>query len=288
MDGKNTPLHNGLYVIATPIGNLEDITLRAIRILKQVDMIAAEDTRKTRRLLAHHGIKGRLSSYHEHNEAERTAGLIEKLKQGMSIALVSNAGTPTVSDPGYPLIKAALAKDIQVIPVPGASAAITALSAAGMPTDAFVFMGFLSKKQAKRTKQIMGLAKEKKTLIFYESPKRIISLLKEMMDRLGDRHGVLSREMTKRHEEFVRGPLSSIIGQLKDRPAVKGEITLLVSGAGQDMNDALGRMKKELESLIAKNRKPLSEIVKTMANKYGLSKNKTYKEALDMKKKLSK
>ena len=284
MDVNKSSLGQGnLYIIATPIGNMEDITLRALRILKHVDIIAAEDTRKTRRLLAYHGIKGRFISYYEHNEAERTTGLINKIKQGMSIALVSNAGTPAVSDPGYPLIQAAVSNDIQVIPIPGVSAAIAALSAAGLPTDAFVFVGFLSKKQMKRSKQLMELTQEKRTLIFYESPKRIKNLLQDLIQAMGDRHSVLSREMTKRHEEFIRGPLSDILHQLKDRPTIKGEITLLVSGAETATDDSLEKMKIELEHHILEKQNPLSEIVKTMAKKYGISKNKTYKEALEIK-----
>jgi 16S rRNA (cytidine1402-2'-O)-methyltransferase len=219
-----------LYIVATPIGNQEDITLRALRVLQNVDIIAAEDTRKTRRFLSHHNIKGRLISYHEHNEPNRTESLIGKLMAGASVALVSNAGTPTVSDPGYPLVKAAVENRIPVVPVPGASAAITALSAAGLPTDSFVFLGFLAKKKAKRLKQLYELATEKRTLIIYESPKRIVSLLDELSRYMKERYVVLSREMTKRHEEFLRGTPAAVRDRLSSRPKVKGEITLLVAG----------------------------------------------------------
>ena len=196
-----------LYVVATPIGNKDDITLRALRVLGEVDFVAAEDTRHTGRFLAHHKIKSRLISYHEHNEAERTPDLIKKLMDGSSIAVVSNAGTPSVSDPGYRLVKTAIDSGIMVIPIPGVSATITALSAAGLPIDSFIFMGFPARKKGKRLKQLSGLANENKTIVFYESPRRILNLIEEIIIIMGDRYGVLSREMTKLHEEFLRGNL---------------------------------------------------------------------------------
>jgi 16S rRNA (cytidine1402-2'-O)-methyltransferase len=208
-----------LYVVATPIGNRDDITIRALNILGRVDLVAAENTRHTGRLLAHHNIKGNLISYHEHNEVKRTPELIHRLKTGSSVALVSNAGTPSVSDPGYRLVKEAIANNIKVIPVPGVSAAVTALSAAGLPTYSFIFVGFPAKKKAKRLKQLKELASEIRTIIFYESPKRILTFLEEIIDAMGDRYGVLSREMTKLHEEFLRGFLSEIHYILNARPA---------------------------------------------------------------------
>jgi len=217
-----------LYIVATPIGNLNDITLRALGVLGQVDLIASEDTRWTKKLLDHHQIKNRLISYHEHNEVERTKALVEKLRGGLSVALVSNAGTPSVSDPGFRLIREAIANDIVIVPIPGASAIITALSASGLATDSFVFVGFLSKKGGKRRNQIQALEGEERTVILYESPFRILPLLKELIEIMGNRRGVLSREMTKTHEEFLRGNLSEILNDLNNRPAVKGEITLLI------------------------------------------------------------
>ncbi len=272
-----------LYVVATPIGNRDDITIRALNILGQVDLVAAEDTRHTGRLLAHHNIKGNLISYHEHNEVKRTPELIHRLKTGSSVALVSNAGTPSVSDPGYRLVKEAIANNIRVIPVPGVSAAVTALSAAGLPTDSFIFVGFPAKKKAKRLKQLKELASENRTIIFYESPKRILTFLEEIINVMGDRYGVLSREMTKLHEEFVRGFLSEIHYILNARPAVKGECTLLVMGCEENKEVSLETVRNEINSELEKTGSRLSDIARAVAKKYGLPKNKVYDEALKLK-----
>ena len=272
-----------LYIVATPIGNRDDITLRALNILEQADIIAAEDTRHTGRFLSHHKIKGNLVSYHEHNEKKRTPDLIKKLKQGLSVALVSNAGTPSVSDPGYCLIKAAIASNIKVIPIPGVSAAITALSAAGLPTDSFVFIGFLSKTKNKRFKQLRELANEQRTLIFYESAKRILKLLDEIKLIIGDRYGVLSREMTKLHEEFIRGSMSEILQNLKARPAIKGEITLLVKGYVKDNDVPLKIVRQEIKNNLELADNRISSIAKQIAIKYGLPKSKVYEMALKIK-----
>jgi len=272
-----------LYVVATPIGNRDDITIRALNILGQVDLVAAEDTRHTGRLLAHHNIKGNLISYHEHNEVERTPELIHRLKTGSSVALVSNAGTPSVSDPGYRLVKEAIANNIRVIPVPGVSAAVTALSAAGLPTDSFIFVGFPAKKKAKRLKQLKELASENRTIIFYESPKRILTFLEEIINVMGDRYGVLSREMTKLHEEFVRGFLSEIHYILNARPAVKGECTLLVMGCEKNKEVSLETVRNEIKNELEKTGSRLADIARAVAKKYGLPKNKVYDEALKLK-----
>ena len=272
-----------LYVVATPIGNRDDITIRALNILGRVDLVAAENTRHTGRLLAHHNIKGNLISYHEHNEVKRTPELIHRLKTGSSVALVSNAGTPSVSDPGYRLVKEAIANNINVIPVPGVSAAVTALSAAGLPTDSFIFVGFLAKKKAKRLKQLKELASENRTIIFYESPKRILTFLEEIIDAMGDRYGVLSREMTKLHEEFLRGFLSEIHYILNARPAVKGECTLLVMGCEEIKEVSLETVRNEINSELEKTGRRLSDIARAVAKKYGLPKNKVYDEALKLK-----
>ena len=269
-----------LYIVATPIGNRDDITIRALNILKHVDLIAAEDTRHTGRLLSHHKIKGNLVSYHEHNEKKQTPGLIKKLKEGLSVALVSNAGTPSVSDPGYCLVKEAIANNINVVPIPGVSAAITALSAAGLPTDSFVFIGFLSKTKNKRFKQLRELANEQRTMVFYESPKRILKLLDEIKLIIGDRYGVLSREMTKLHEEFIRGSMSEILQNLKARSAIKGELTLLVKGYIKDKDVPLEIVRQEIKNNIKLTGNSLSSLAKQIAIKYGLPKNKVYEEAL--------
>ena len=282
-DPKHIDQTGKLYVVATPIGNKDDITIRALNILGKVDLVAAEDTRHTGRLLAHHGIKGHLISYQEHNERERTPGLIQRLKTGSSIALVSNAGTPSVSDPGYRLVKEAIANGIGVVPIPGVSAAITALSVAGMPTDSFVFVGFPAKKKVRRLKQLQELARESRTIIFYESPKRILNFLKEIINVLGDRQGVLSREMTKLHEEFIRGFLSEILSSLNTRPAVKGECTLLVMGYEENEEVTLEAVRTEIINTLGKKGSKLSEIAKIVAQKYGLPKNRVYDEALKLK-----
>ena len=272
-----------LYIVATPIGNRDDITIRALNILEQADTIAAEDTRHTGRFLSHHKIKGNLVSYHEHNEKKRTPDLIKKLKQGLSVALVSNAGTPSVSDPGYCLIKAAIAGNIKVVPIPGVSAAITALSAAGLPTDSFIFIGFLSKTKNKRFKQLRELANEQRTMIFYESPKRILKLLDEIKLIIGDRYCVLSREMTKLHEEFIRDSVSEIFQNLKARPAIKGEITLLVKGYIKDKDVPLKIVRQEIKNNLELADNRISSIAKQIAIKYGLPKSKVYEMALKIK-----
>lgn len=269
-----------LYVVATPIGHRDDITLRALKILDQVDLIAAEDTRKTRRFLEMHGISGSFISYHEHNENERAPQILTKLQNGASIALVSNAGTPTLSDPGYRLIKSAARNEVAIVPVPGVSAAATALSVAGLPTDTFTFAGFMPKKKGKRLNQLGKLAQEPRTLIFYESPKRILALIIEIRDTMGDRCGVLAREMTKLHEEFIRGRLSEILETMETRPGIKGECTLLVTGCSESLTVDWETVKNEIQDQLKTSKEPVSKLVKKISLKYGLSKNKVYQEAL--------
>ena len=269
-----------LYIVATPIGNLEDITVRALKILRDVDLIAAEDTRKSGKLLSHYRIKNRLVSYHEHNEKRRTPELVGQLLEGTSIALVSNAGTPCVSDPGYRLVAAAVANKIPVVPVPGPSAVMTAMSAAGLPTDSFVFIGFAPKKKGKRMKLLAELAFEPRALIFFESPRRILTFLEEVVSSIGDRPAVLAREMTKLHAEFIRGSVSEILETLEAKPEIKGECTLLVGGCQKEK--AVGRavVKAEITSALEKQKGGLSDIAKTIAQKYGLSKKEVYEMAL--------
>lgn len=283
---KNTPDQGTLYVVATPIGNMDDITLRALSVLGQVDLIAAEDTRHTGKLLKYHHIKSRLVSYHEHNEKEKTPLLIERIEAGSSIALVSNAGTPTVSDPGYILLQTAVKKRIRVIPIPGASAGIAALSVSGLPTDSFIFIGFCAKKKAKRLKQLQELAGEKTLLIFYENPGRILAFMEEIINVMGDRYGVLCREMTKLHEEFLRGRLSELIDSLSHRPTVKGECTLLVKGCEEIKDVSKEVIRAELVEKLGKNGCKISEASRIIAKKYGLSKNRVYDEALKLKRNL--
>ncbi len=264
-----------LYIVATPIGNLEDMTFRAVRVLNEVDLIACEDTRHTRRLLDHYAIKTRAISYHEHNETARVEELIGRLKEGSSIALVSDAGTPLISDPGYRIVAAAAAGGFSVIPIPGASAAITALSASGLPTDAFRFCGFLPAKTGQRRKAIEAVAGESVTLVFYEAPHRIVETVADLRMVLGNRPAVLARELTKIHEEFLRGDLASLEATLAEREtARRGEFTILV-GRGEDtpvstepLPDAVARL--ELEGM------PRMDAIKQIARERGLSKREVY------------
>lgn len=276
-----------LYVVATPLGNRDDITLRALNILRDVDLIAAEDTRKTGGFLTLHAIKNNLISYHEHNEAERTPTLIAKLQQGQSIALVSSAGTPTVSDPGYRLIEAALDSRLDVIPIPGVSAATAALSVAGLPTDTFLFAGFLPKKKTKRLRQLRELASEARTLIFYESPRRILTLLNEALEVMGDRRGALAREMTKLHEEFIRGRLSEIVNRLEARPDIKGECTLLIAGNDNDPGQTWPVVRQQIEAAVAAGQHSFAAIAREISAASGIAKNKIYAEALKISKELN-
>lgn len=271
-----------MYVVATPIGNRKDITLRALDVLKEVDLIAAEDTRFTGRFLAAYDIKRPFISYHEHNEDKRTPELIERMKNGESIALLSDAGTPSVSDPGYRLIKAAIAQEIPVIPIPGASAAVAALSVSGLPTDAFLFVGFPARGKGKRLKFLKMLANEARTIVFYESPKRIIPLMEEMVEAMGDRCAVLAREMTKIHEEFLRGRLTEIITCMKNRSAVKGEITLLL--AGRETEELpLAIIQRELKKRLDTDAGRVKQAVKEISDKYGVRRNKVYETAMKLR-----
>lgn len=216
-----------LYIVATPIGNLEDITLRAIRILKEADLIAAEDTRHTRKLLAHFDIHTPLTSFFKGNEKQKTANIIAELLSGKNVALVSNAGTPCISDPGYPLLIEAIKSGIHVCPIPGPSALTASISAAGMPTDRFTFIGFLPDKKGKRKRALEELANTAHTLVFYVSPWKAPATVKDIFEVLGDRPAVICRETTKIHEEFIRGTLKSLCAHIEKFPP-KGEITIVV------------------------------------------------------------
>ena len=227
-----------LYIVATPIGNLEDITLRALRLLKEADLVAAEDTRHTRVLLSHFQIDTPLVAYHQHSEAGRTENLVRQLTEGRSIALVTDAGTPGVSDPGVELVRAAVAAQILVVPIPGASAALCALVGSGLPPARFAFEGFLPRTKGPRRAKLAALARvETRTLIFYESPQRIAETLKEMADAFGpNRPAAVGRELTKKFEEFVRGPLSEVAAHFAAH-AARGEITVIIQGLAGDSDD---------------------------------------------------
>ncbi|MBC2714419.1 MAG: 16S rRNA (cytidine(1402)-2'-O)-methyltransferase [Desulfobacteraceae bacterium] len=272
-----------LYIVATPIGNLNDITFRALETFEKVELIAAEDTRHTKKLLAHFNIKSRLVAYHEHNEEQSAKGILEKLKSGSSVALVSNAGTPTVSDPGYRLINTAIKENITVVPIPGVSAAITALSVSGLPSDRFSFIGFLPPKSRKRREWLEQLVDFASTLIFYESPRRIITVMEDMKEIFGDRYAVLSREMTKMYEEFLRGNLSELVAELKTRPAIKGEITLLVSGDKIEKPFCFEDIRHQVEEELKKGKTGVLQLARQLSKSYGVSKNMLYDKILELK-----
>jgi 16S rRNA (cytidine1402-2'-O)-methyltransferase len=248
MSKHSSPLIKGtLYIVSTPIGNLEDMTLRAVRVLKEVNLIAAEDTRRTGHLLKHYDIRTPLTSYFEGNELKKMDFILSRLREGDSIALVSDAGTPGVSDPGFRLIQRAIEEEISVVPIPGPSAVIAALSVAGLPTDAFLFRGFLPHKSKKKRDLLQELEGMRETLVFYESPYRILETLQDILDILGDREIVLARELTKAYEEVLRGKVSDIRRQVTGR-RLKGEITLVISGKTRKQGSLESRTEDQIDS----------------------------------------
>ena len=273
------PLDPGpaLYVVATPIGNLEDITLRALRVLRGVELIACEDTRQTQKLLQHYGIATRTVSYHEHNERERAAELAAEWETGARIAVVTDAGMPGISDPGYRLVAAAIAHGVPVVPVPGASAMVAALAASGLPTDAFEFRGFLPSKHGERKTALEGLRRSEQTVVFYEAPHRVVDALVDVVEVLGsERPVVVARELTKLHEEFLRGSAGEVLQVLRARGDVKGEIVLLIGKAGELRAAGLSvaeRMKQIMAEGVDE-KAALKKVAKAM----GLSKSQVYRE----------
>lgn len=269
-----------LYVVATPIGNLKDITIRALEILDSVSVIASEDTRNTAKLLKHYEISTKMISFHDHNEKSRTPELISRLVHGDSVALVTDAGTPLVSDPGYPLVHAAVNKSIPVVPVPGPSAVPASLCASGLPSDAFYFSGFLPRKAGKRKQRIREMAQLSATLIVYVPASRLIPTLEELYDGMGERYAVICREMTKVHEEFIRGMLSELIVQLGRKNSILGECTLVI--AGKTENEVLSSV--EIEEIIKErllaNPDGIAAISKEIAEIYCLSRKVVYQKAL--------
>lgn len=272
-----------LYIVATPIGNLEDITLRAIRVLKEADLIAAEDTRHTRRLLDRYEISAPLTSYHDHNKEEKAPLLMARMLDGRRVALVTDAGTPGISDPGYFLINLAAAQHIPVVPIPGATAAIAALSISGLPTDRFAFEGFLPAKQAARQKRLRDLAAEPRTLVFYEAPHKIVKTVEDMLAVLGDRRAVAARELTKIHEEVIRGTLSGILSRLTTG-TVKGEFTLVVHGAAEQAARTDIDAASYLKELMLHRGLSRKDAVALAAEELGLQKKEVYRESLSIKK----
>ncbi len=268
-----------LYIVATPIGNLEDITLRAIRILKEVDLIAAEDTRHTRHLLDKYQIENQLTSYHDHNKEEKAPILVARLLEGKNIALVSDAGTPGISDPGYFLINLAIDQSVSVVPIPGATAAVAALSISGLPTDSFVFEGFLPPKQTARLKRLQELSGEKRTIIFYEAPHKIVKTIEDLLQVLGDRRAVITRELTKIHEETLRGTLSEIRQHL-NKTTIKGEFTIVLHGASPEPQKKDIDTAEYLKNLMLHRGLTKKEAIAAAAEELGLPKKEVYRESL--------
>ena len=276
------PAQPTLYLVGTPIGNLEDITLRAMRILKEVQLIACEDTRQTSKLLNHYGISTRTISYHEHNELTRSAELIMHLEQGQSIALVTDAGMPGVSDPGYRLASLAIRHRIPVVPLPGASAFLCALVASGLPTDSFVFHGFLPVKLGQRRKVLEEIKNEVRTQIFYEAPHRLLATLADVVDVLGaHRHVVVAREVTKIYEEFVRASAAEVLADFTKRDEVRGEITLLIGRAEEAHGVPVVAQKNartRVRELMKTGELDEKEAMKRVAKEMGISKSDVYRE----------
>ncbi len=275
----------GLYLVATPIGNLEDVTLRALRVLKESDVIACEDTRQTQKLLNHYAISARTTSYHEHNEMTRAPELIVELEQGARIALVTDAGMPGISDPGFRLITLAIRHRIPVVPIPGASAFLAALVASGLPTDAFRFSGFLPAKRGQRRVFLESIRDSPRTQVLYEAPHRIVEALQDVVEVLGaERHVVVAREVTKLHEEFLRGRADGTLELLNKRGEVKGEITLLI-GKAEPITTSVGTsaiarptVRQQVEQIMAEQKVDEKAALKKIAKEMGISKSEAYRE----------
>ena len=268
-----------LYVVATPLGNLEDVTLRALRLLREVKLVACEDTRRTAGLLKAHGISTPTTSYFEHNERWKGAQVLEVVRKGGDVALVSDAGTPGISDPGYRLVRDARAEGLPVVPIPGPSAAVAALSVSGLPSGRFLFVGFLPARSGPRRAALEDLADARETLIFYESPLRVVSALEDMARILGDRPAFLCREATKIHEEYRRGTLSELRADLAERKEVRGEIVLVVEG-GTAPVPASTETPEALFARLTSEGRTRREAVKEVARALGLPAREVYRRVL--------
>ncbi len=270
-----------LFLVATPIGNLEDITFRAVRTLKEAELIACEDTRRTKILLDHYAIQAELLSYHEHNELTRAPELVLRMEGGARVALVSDAGMPIISDPGYRLVKLALRHNIRVTPIPGASAFVATLAAAGLPVEPFRFLGFLPSKKSQRIARLRELAGAREMLVFYEAPHRAVEMIRDLLAVLGDRETVVGREVTKLHEEFIRGRSSAVLALLSKKP-LKGELTILVgplekggakSGAAPDEV----RLRAQIAELMTSRHLTEREALKALARTTGVPRSELYR-----------
>jgi 16S rRNA (cytidine1402-2'-O)-methyltransferase len=269
-----------LYLVATPIGNMEDITLRALRVLKEVDVVACEDTRQTQKLLNRYGLRKRLVSYHQHNEMTRAAELVIELEQGARAALVSDAGTPVISDPGHRLVALCLRHHIPVVPIPGPSALVAALAASGMPTEEFLFAGFLPPRAGQRRQTLEGLAAQPRTLVLYEAPHRIEETLQDALTVLGARPAVIAREVTKVHEEFLRGNLAELLERIRRKP-LRGEMTLLIgTGSSPRPSPAQLPLSDRIAEIMRERKVDRKAALKQAARERGLAKREAYKQLL--------
>jgi 16S rRNA (cytidine1402-2'-O)-methyltransferase len=271
-----------LYIVPTPIGNLEDITLRALRVLEEVDLIAAEDTRHSRKLLSHFKIGTPMVSYHDHVEHSRAPRLIEKLEAGNDVALISDAGTPSLADPGYRLIAAAVAAGVRVVPLPGASAISTALSASGLPSDRFTFEGFVPSRAAARVRFFEDLVTETRTIVCFEAGRRIVAALNDLVDVMGSRQIVVAREMTKMYEEFSRGSIEEVLSRIEGQP-VRGEVTVLIHGA----EAAAAMSEEEIRTAIRELRDRglrIKEVSRRLAAASGIPAREIYRIGLEIEK----
>lgn len=273
-----------LYIVSTPIGNLEDITLRALRVLKEVDLIAAEDTRHSRKLLSAYDIHTPLTSYFDQNEARKSGYLVRQLQDGKSVALVSDAGTPGISDPGYRVITAALEAGLDVVPIPGASALLSALTVSGLPFEQFLFLGFLTNQRSGRMKQLRPLVAESRTAVCYVSPHHLLTALTDMLDLLGNRRIVVARELTKSYEEVARGSIQSVVDEFRQRPSVKGECTLVIAGASAQRATAMSadEIRDALRARIDEQGMSRKDAVKAVVAEWGLAKNEVYPLSLEL------
>lgn len=277
MEHKQKKAMGTLYIVATPIGNLEDITFRAVRVLKEVDLIAAEDTRHTRKLLSAFGIQTPLTSLFDRNERGKSGMIVSRLREGQDVAYVSDAGTPGISDPGYVLINAAIDAGVTIVPVPGVSAVVTALCVSGLPMDSFVFYAFLPHAGGKKRNLIESLRSEKRTMIFYDSPKRIMETLEIVKEAMGnERRIVVARELTKIHEEIIRGSVADAIQSLENRE-IKGEITLLVSGAEEDNVISEDDIRMRYDELHKDRTLTTKDIINIITDETGVSRKEVYK-----------
>ena len=276
------PANGKLYLVSTPIGNLEDITFRAVNILKDCDVIACEDTRNTKKLLARYGIETALTSYHEHNEAEKSPKLLERIRDGKNVALVSDAGTPSISDPGWRLVNLLIENDVEIVPVPGPSAVLSALVVSGLPTDSFLFLGFFPKTSGKRRELMVQVSRYPYTLVFYESAKRLRGSLEAMLETLGDRRVCVAREMTKLYEEVLRGSFSEVLSVLSERETLKGEVTIVVEGTVGGCEEVSADAVKIMLRLLREKKFPLSEAVSLASRTFEVPRNRIYKIALEI------